>query len=130
MDTATVTWDVAATVITMAGAGAVIAAGANRKLTQHPEPPSVGGSVEAGSIIWKRPTALEAGADRGQEADGKRNSPASGAPRRRLIRPVGSPILIGINSVRAHRPTLAKLPSNGEVWLCRGAFAVMSASPS
>ena len=69
---ATVTWDVAAAVITTAGAGAVIAAGANRKPTQHPEPPSVGGSVKAGSIIWKRPTALETGADRGQEADGKR----------------------------------------------------------
>src|SRR4051812_4578503 len=47
MDTATVTWDVATTVITMAGAGAVIAAGAKRNPTQHPGPPSIGGSVKS-----------------------------------------------------------------------------------
>lgn len=50
-------------------------------------------------------------------------------PDERLVSP-SSQFLIGINSVCSRRPTLAKLPSNGEVRLCRGAFAVMSASPS
>src|SRR3954469_16042714 len=47
MDTATVTWDVVATVITMAGAGVVIAAGAKHKPTHTPGPRSIGGSVKS-----------------------------------------------------------------------------------
>ena len=42
----------------------------------------------------------------------------------------GFDLLIGINPVCSRRPTLAKLPSNGGVWLCRGAFAVTSGSRS